>query len=306
MAQSRKKGLKVVSSIREKLPDIQKTKMNDTPIPQVGEENIDFLFKIYKKNRSEAVTTASKVDFFHWLSGDRKGINMSRIMEVLMEFKDIPLDKRSIKTLLIKMIETMERKKSHEKKILVKDVFIRIKFPFFIEKKAPVSKKIGLVGYDCAYTGKLLRINRDKFVYIFAIEIAVPVTSLCPCSKEISKYGAHNQRSKIIITVQLSPYKTVWIEDLIKIVENQGSCEIFSLLKREDEKAVTETAYENPNFVEDIIRNTRRALEKINEIKRFKIGVKNYESIHTHDAAAYIRRYRKGKSWFTPYKIGLV
>lgn len=291
---------------QSELPDIQKTKIKDSSIPQVGEENIDFLFKIYKKNRKDILTTACRVDFFHWLSGNRKGINMSRIMEVLMECKNEPLDKRNIKVLLIKMIEAMERKVVHEKKVFVRDVFIKIRFPFFMEKVAPSSKKVGFLAYPCTYIGKLIRVNKTKFVYIFGIEIEIPVTSLCPCSKEISKYGAHNQRSKIIVTVQLRPYKNIWLEDLIKLLEKQGSCEIYSLLKRDDEKAVTETAYENPNFVEDIIRNTRRALEKVKEIKRFKIGVKNEESIHTHDAVAYIKRYKKGRRWFSPYKKEII
>ncbi len=287
---------------KKDLPDIQKTKIKDSSIPQVGEENIDFLFKIYTKNRKDSIPTACKIDFFHWLSGNRKGINMSRIMEVLMAFKNEPLDKRSMKVLLIKMIEAMERRVVGEKKIFVRDVFIKIKFPFFIEKIAPSSKKVGFLSYNCTYLGKLMRVNKTKFIYLFGIEVEVPVTSLCPCSKEISKYGAHNQRSRIVVTIQLCPYKTIWLEDLIKLMEKQGSCEIFSLLKREDEKAVTESAYENPNFVEDIIRNTRKALEKIKEIKRFKIGVKNYESIHTHDAVAYIKRYKKGRRWFSPYR----
>jgi len=293
-------------SKRDKLPDIQTTKIKDAAIPQVGEENIDFQFKIYRKRRKDFIITSAKVNLFHWLAGTKKGINMSRIMEVLMEHREIPLDKITIQSLLYKMIEAMERSKKGESKTKIKDVYIKIKFPFFIDKAAPASKKIGLVGYNCAFIGKLMRTKGDKLVFTYALEVEVPCTSLCPCSKGISKYGAHNQRSKITVTVQVGPDETIWLEDLIQLIEKQGACEIYSLLKREDEKAVTEIAYENPCFVEDMIRNTRKALEKLKAVKRFKIGVRNEESIHTHDAVAYIRRYRKGKRWFSPYKIGVI
>jgi len=286
-----------------KLPDVQKTKIKDTAISSVGEENIDFQFKVYRKNRKDFVATAAKVDVYHWLQGNRKGTNMSRIMEVLMAGREKPLDKKNLKLLLMDMITSLERKEPKEPKVLVKDVYIAIRFTYFMEKEAPYSKKVGLLGYDCAFYGKLMRTNSpDKFLFTHAIEVNVPVTSLCPCSKEISKYGAHNQRSKISVTVQLKPDRTLWLEDLIQLIEKQGSCEIYSLLKRDDERVVTERAYENPNFVEDMVRKARRACETLNEVKAFKVGVVNYESIHTHNAVAHMKRIRKGRIWISPYK----
>jgi GTP cyclohydrolase I len=160
---------------------------------------------------------------------------------------------------------------------------VEMEFPFFLVKKAPVSGKEGVLDYTVRFDAALHGSELD-----FVLTVKALVTTLCPCSKAISKYGAHNQRGEV--TVQVRTTQVVWIEDLIALVEASASSEMYSLLKREDEKAVTERAYENPVFVEDLVRNVALRLNAHPDVAWYKVEAENYESIHNHNAYACIEK----------------
>lgn len=153
-------------------------------------------------------------------------------------------------------------------------------FPYFIEKKAPVSGTSSLMEYTCRFTGST---DKEKE---FVLSVWVPITTLCPCSKEISEYGAHNQRAEVNLNVKYKGF--IWAEDLVTMIETGASCEVFALLKRPDEKYVTEKAYINPMFVEDVVRMVAEAAQKHPDIYWFSVGVESFESIHKHSAYAYV------------------
>ena len=157
---------------------------------------------------------------------------------------------------------------------------LEMTFPYFIKKEAPVTQTPGLMEYTCRFTGGVG--EKEDFI----LSIWVPATTLCPCSKEISAYGAHNQRAEINLNVKFRNF--IWVEDLISMAERSGSCELYSLLKRPDEKFVTETAYENPMFVEDAVRKVALAADNHPDITWFSVGVESFESIHKHSAYAYV------------------
>jgi GTP cyclohydrolase I len=156
-------------------------------------------------------------------------------------------------------------------------------FPYFVNKTAPVSGVQSLMDYEVTFIGEI-----DKGQYRQTMKVVVPVTSLCPCSKKISAYGAHNQRSHVTITARCNTF--VWIEDLIRVAEEQASCELYGLLKRTDEKYVTERAYDNPKFVEDIVRDVAAVLNRDDRIDAYIVESENFESIHNHSAYALIQR----------------
>ncbi|MBU0681204.1 MAG: GTP cyclohydrolase I FolE2 [Proteobacteria bacterium] len=158
---------------------------------------------------------------------------------------------------------------------------LEMTFPYFIEKYAPITKTPGLMEYTCRFTGSTGHDGDDLIMSIW-----VPSTTLCPCSKEISDYGAHNQRAEINLNVKFRNF--IWMEDLITMVEKSASCEVYSLLKRPDEKYVTEKAYENPMFVEDAVRKVAEAADNHPDILWFSAGVESFESIHKHSAYAEV------------------
>jgi GTP cyclohydrolase I len=163
---------------------------------------------------------------------------------------------------------------------------MEVTFPYFITKKAPVSQTEGLMEYICTIKGSA---NHTKTRDLM-LELKVPVATVCPCSKEISEYGAHNQRGEVRVSLRFK--KFIWIEDIIRLVEESSSTEVFSVLKREDEKYITEKSYENPMFVEDVVREIARKLEADSNITWFSVDSENFESIHNHSAYAYIERQK--------------
>lgn len=201
-----------------------------------------------------------------------KGTHMSRFIEVL-EQSDPVISFSSFEQMIRQMITKLDAIAGE----------VSMEFPYFISKTAPISGVSSLMDYQVTFEGKV--VNQ---AYRFTMKVAVPVTSLCPCSKEISQYGAHNQRSMITISVQSQ--HLIWVEELISIAEQQASCELFSLLKRPDEKHVTEKAYENPKFVEDIVRDIAVLLDADNRIQMYTVESENFESIHNHSAYAMITR----------------
>jgi GTP cyclohydrolase I len=197
---------------------------------------------------------------------------MSRFLEVLNAHGSV-VHVENITDILYAMQQKLKSSTAH----------LEMEFPYFLTKKAPVTGRTGLVDYTARFDATACGKEID-----FVLGVGVGVTTLCPCSKAISRYGAHNQRG--LVTVQIRSRKAVWIEDLIGMVESSASSELFSLLKRQDEKAVTERAYENPVFVEDLVRNVVVKLNGHPEVTWYKVEAENFESIHNHNAYASIEK----------------
>ena len=206
-----------------------------------------------------------------------RGTHMSRLFEEVSKYRDkLWLD--NIDQLLMGLRERLE----------TDEAFIRVAFPFFIDKAAPVTKSIGPISYQCAIGGKV-----DEKGCDITLEVSVPVTTLCPCSRALSQKGAHNQRGVIKTVVRFK--KPIWIEDMVELVESCASCGIYSVLKRPDEKYVTERAYSRPRFVEDVVREVAGILQKDDNITWFAVEAVSQESIHDHDAYAFIKRDKRVK-----------
>ncbi|MCI5138216.1 MAG: GTP cyclohydrolase I FolE2 [Candidatus Electrothrix sp. AR1] len=252
------------------LPDIQS--MQDSRGIAINKVGIkDLKLPVYVKDQSSiGQHTVADCSMYVNLPSDFKGTHMSRFAEILNadEF-EVTLD--SLKHTLSEMTALLK----------ARDAYIEMTFSYFIRKSAPISGIKSIMDYKVTLIGELV----DKKHSIF-IKVVVPITSLCPCSKEIAQYGAHNQRSYVTVTVEIK--KFVWFEEIIRIVEKAGSCEVYGVLKRPDEKYVTEMAYENPKFVEDIVRDIAVHLNKENRIVAYEIKSENVESIHNHSALAVI------------------
>ncbi|HNR10985.1 MAG TPA: GTP cyclohydrolase FolE2, partial [Nitrosomonas europaea] len=205
-----------------------------------------------------------------------KGTHMSRFVEILNSHeREISVE--SFEEILRSMVSRLESDSGH----------IEMAFPYFINKSAPVSGVKSLLDYEVTFIGEIKHGNQ----YSFTMKVIIPVTSLCPCSKKISDYGAHNQRSHVTISVRTNSF--IWIEDIIRIAEEQASCELYGLLKRPDEKYVTERAYNNPKFVEDIVRDVAEVLNHDDRIDAYIVESENFESIHNHSAYALIERDKR-------------
>lgn len=258
----------------EELKDIQ-NECDDRhlPIDRVGVKDLRFPVEIRDKGGSTQRTVATlslAVD----LPAHFKGTHMSRFLEVLHAHGGC-LDVHSILALPRELLKRLDARKSH----------VCIRFPFFLSKSAPVSGKTGLMDYEVGFETEADSGGGSDFV----VTVMVPVTTLCPCSKAISQRGAHNQRGLVTYAVRSS--KPIWIEDLIALVERSASCELYSLLKRVDEKAVTERAYDNPVFVEDLVRNVASRSNAHQTITWYRVEAENFESIHHHNAYAVIEKH---------------
>jgi GTP cyclohydrolase I len=259
----------------KKLKDIQKEKpKRGIEIDEVGISKIRLPLKIIDKKYGHQ-QTMGEVSIFVNLLPEHKGTHMSRFIEILNKYSKKTLDVEILDDLIKEILENLNAERGK----------LEIDFTYFITKKAPVSKKSSLMGYRC----KSIRIaNKGNKNTEHIIQVEVPITTVCPCSKEISKYGAHNQRGYVTVRVKFN--KFIWIEDIINLVEKQASCEIYPLLKRIDEKFVTEKAYDNPKFVEDIVRDVSFELQKDKRVDWFKIECENEESIHSHNVYASITK----------------
>jgi len=254
------------------IADVQsKPDLRHIAIDKVGIK--DIRHPVVVKDRSQGVQhTVANFNMYVELPHNFKGTHMSRFVEIL-NAHDMEISVESFKEMLAETSKRLEADVGH----------IEMSFPYFINKSAPVSGVKALMDYQVTFLGTL-RDGQDRMT----IKVVVPVTSLCPCSKEISRYGAHNQRSHVTLTVRTNTF--VWIEDLIDIVEKQASCELYGLLKRPDEKHVTERAYENPKFVEDMVRDVAAQLNADDRIDSYVVESENFESIHNHSAYAMIRK----------------
>lgn len=256
------------------LPDMQ----NSVPKIQVSLNRvgiIDLKLPIYVLQKDSKIQhSVANINCFVDLDSNLKGVNMSRIPIAIHKYLDSPVSRSLIES----VCENIRRISN------AKICQLIYSFPYFIKKISPVSKEPGLVIYPIKFNG-----IKSEDLFSFEITVCATTTSLCPCSKEISSGGAHNQKCNVEITYQMNLEEYIWIEDIINIAEESSSCEIFSVLKRVDEKFVTEKAYENPCFVEDITRNCYEKLLMLKNIENFKIEVTSDESIHNHKAYAQLK-----------------
>lgn len=243
-------------------------------VDKVGVKDIRYPVTVMDRNNGHQHTVAS-INMYVNLPREFKGTHMSRFIEILNEFHG-NLDIREFSSILGAMQDRLNAESAH----------IEINFPYFMKKLSPVTAAGGMMEYGCRVAGSL----DYKTGYDLLLEVNVPITTVCPCSKEISEHGAHNQRGVVRLAVRFKRF--VWIEDLVRLIEGAASCEVYSVLKRPDEKFVTERAYENPKFVEDVVRDIARELKNDLNILWFKVDVENFESIHNHSAYACIERFK--------------
>lgn len=244
-------------------------------INKVGIKDLRYPVTVLDRNRGQQHTVAS-INMYVDLPHEYKGTHMSRFVEMLHLFRP--------NIALKKFAEILAEMKAH---LNAASAHIEVTFPYFIEKKAPVTASPGLMDYTCRLNGAIDCNGRVDLVS----EVIVPISSVCPCSKEISTGGAHNQRGMVHLRTRFK--KFIWIEDMIELVERAASCDVYSVLKRADEKFITEKGYNNPKFVEDIVRDIALELNADPNITWFSVAVENYESIHNHNAYAFIQSGEK-------------
>jgi len=253
------------------MPDVQSAPdTRKIPIDKVGVKGLRYPIRV-KDRRKGFQHTVGLFDLFVNLPHDFKGAHMSRFIEVLNEYRgEISMEK---------VREVLEKTRA---KLSAKSAHMNVEFPYFVEKNAPITATPGLMCYTCFMSGALA----ERLDLVVGVE--VPVTTVCPCSKEISDHGAHNQRG--LVRVRLRFKKFFWIEEIIEIVESSVSSEIYSLLKRPDEKYVTEKAFSNPMFVEDVVRSVVSQLKEKKNFPWFRVEAETFESIHNHSAYAMIEK----------------
>ena len=260
---------KIVRASVSEMEDVQAhADTRRLPINRVGIKDIRHPVRVKDRSAGEQHTVAS-FNMYVSLPHDFKGTHMSRFVEILHSEREISVE--SFDSMLRTMTARLEADTGH----------IEMSFPFFVMKRAPVSGVESLMDYRATLIGELRNGHTEMW-----LRVAVPVTSLCPCSKTISDYGAHNQRSQVTIAARLRRH--MWIEELIEIAESEASCELYGILKRTDEKYVTERAYDNPKFVEDLVRDVATRLNRDDRVSAYVVEAENFESIHNHSAYARI------------------
>jgi GTP cyclohydrolase I len=270
-AVSKQQDTSKVADLRT-IADVQSTAdTRKLPINKVGIKDIRHPIRVRDRSGGEQHTIAN-FNMYVNLPHNFKGTHMSRFVEILNQYER-EISVHSFKHILGEMVERLEAEAGH----------IEMSFPYFVNKAAPVSGVESLMDYDVTFLGEIKDGKK-----VTTLKVLVPVTSLCPCSKKISDYGAHNQRSHVTLTVRTNTF--VWIEDIIDIVEKTASCELYGLLKRPDEKYVTEQAYNNPKFVEDMVRDIAGKLNEDKRIDGYIVESENFESIHNHSAYALIEK----------------
>lgn len=256
------------------IPDVQSSvDTRRIAIARVGVKGVRYPITV--KTASGVLPTVGTWNMYVHLPDDKKGTHMSRFI-ALLEDNRVPLDVSSFGALMQKMVKLLEADAGR----------IELSFPYFITKTAPVSGVESLMDYEVGLTGEIKDGKLET-----TLKVLVPVTSLCPCSKEISAYGAHNQRSHITVNALLA--EELPVNELISNIEAQASCELYGLLKRPDEKYVTERAYDNPKFVEDLVRDVAGMLNADKRIAAYTLEAENFESIHNHSAYALIERDKR-------------
>jgi len=262
-------------NVRDKsaIPDVQNTEdQRHLAIDKVGIKSIRHPIRVMDRSGG-AQSTIATFNMYVGLPHHFKGTHMSRFVEIL-NAHEREISVENFEPMLREMVKRLEAETGH----------VEMSFPYFVNKAAPVSGVKALMDYEVTFIGEIAPGSE----YTFRMKVVIPVTSLCPCSKKISEYGAHNQRSHVTITASTKGF--VWIEDIIDIAESQASCELYGLLKRPDEKFVTERAYDNPKFVEDMVRDIAGVLNRDERISTYVVESENFESIHNHSAYALIER----------------
>jgi len=240
-------------------------------IQKVGVKHVKYPIVVLDKNNRTQQTVAT-INMYADLPHEFKGTHMSRFIDVVNEYY-VDISMHSFLEMLGKVRKLLDASRA----------YAEVVFPYFIEKKAPVSGERSMMEYICEYMGEV----SDRFEH-FYVGVQVPITTVCPCSLEISDRGAHNQRGMVRVKLLFDTF--FWIEDVISIVEQSGSSEVYTLLKREDEKYITEEAFKRPRFVEDVVREVTQKLEDTGEFRWFSVEAENFESIHNHSAYAYVER----------------
>jgi GTP cyclohydrolase I len=241
------------------------------PINKVGIKDVYHPVRVKDRSSGEQHTIAN-FNMYVALPHNFKGTHMSRFVEVLHR-NEREISVESFRDILVEMTEKLAAESGH----------IEMDFPYFVMKKAPASGVESLMNYQASLIGELHDGKPELW-----LKVVVAATSLCPCSKSISNYGAHNQRSHITIKARVDGH--MWLEELIDIAESEASCEVYGILKRADEKFVTERAYDNPKFVEDIVRDVAVRLNKEERVRAYVVEAENFESIHNHSAYALIEK----------------
>jgi GTP cyclohydrolase I len=257
---------------RTALRDIQsETDHRKLEIQKVGVKGLSYPINIQDRTNGTQATVA-KIQLSVSLPHHFRGTHMSRFLEILNQHRG-HIAASNLFDILAEIRRRLDAEVAH----------MEMEFPYFIEKQAPLSRAKSLQEYICCFNASMGLRDHDTN---FTLSVNIPVTTLCPCSREISDYGAHNQRSILSISVKFTEF--VWIEELVEIAENSASSALYPLLKREDEKFVTEHAYRNPRFVEDLVRECALGLEANGSITWYRVEAENFESIHNHNAYALI------------------
>ncbi|MDR2701284.1 MAG: GTP cyclohydrolase FolE2 [Spirochaetaceae bacterium] len=257
----------------------------DIPLTKVGVKGLEYPIRVLDKLHKVQHTTG-RADLYADLPRHFKGTHMSRFVEIFHRHsEDLSMPR------FLDMLEEIAAGLEAE------SAWGRVEFPYFLEKQAPVSRIPGMMSYRCRYEGRVRHnaagvntqggnaaVRAGKLDRHFVVAVSVPVSTVCPCSRAISDRGAHNQRGIVTVELELGPF--FWIEDIIDLVEKAASSPVYSILKREDEKAVTEAAYDNPKFVEDLVRDIYTEIKKLGSFPRFTVEAENFESIHNHSAYA--------------------
>lgn len=240
-------------------------------IDRVGIRDLHLPVRIRQKSGG-AARVVGVFDATVELPHTERGTHMSRFVAVLLQWSKREVSQREMEEML----------RDLQSAFAARAAYLSLRFKYFLDKKTPVSGLACQLDYDCRFEAKLVA---DEFD--FALEVHVPVLTVCPCSMEVSSVGAHSQRAIVCARIGTAPNVILWLEDLIPLVERQGSCEVFPILKREDEKYVTEHAFANPKFVEDVVRDTVIALRALPGVKWYRVSCEAQESIHNHNAYAY-------------------
>ncbi len=260
------------------IEDVQGTAdLRRIPINKVGIKDIFHPVRVRDRNGGDQQTIAN-FNMYVDLPHDFKGTHMSRFVEILNNHER-EISVKSFRDMMSELTDRLDADSGH----------IEMSFPYFVTKKAPVSGVESLMDYQASLIGE--RKEGKNTIYI---KVVVPVTSLCPCSKQISDFGAHNQRSHVTIKARIDSF--MWIEELIDIAEQEASCELYGILKRPDEKYVTERAYQNPKFVEDMVRDVAVRLNADERVRAYTVESENFESIHNHSAYALIEKDKDAES----------
>jgi GTP cyclohydrolase I len=268
----------------ESLTDVQNTPdIRDIPLTKVGVKGLEYPIRVLDKVHKVQHTTGT-VDLYADLPRHFKGAHMSRFVEIFHRHRD-DLSMPRFLEMLEEIIVSLE----------AESAWGEVVFPYFLEKNAPVSRIPGMMSYRCRYQGRVSLSQgcgkENVFKRHFVAAVTAPVTTVCPCSRAISERGAHKQRGIVTVELELGPF--FWIEDIIELIEKAASSPVYSILKREDEKHITENSYDNPKFVEDLARDVYSEIKALGSFPRFSVEAENFESIHNH--SAYARAVYEGE-----------